>query len=196
MSQPAIISYSIRFLISLLTMEFILHFMYVVAMKDAQAWVGSTPAQIAMIGFWNLIIVWLKVFEVSFPFGCMLMTVLQLLNVWRFFRLWAMLDGIEAPENMVRCMANNYSTLGFWRSWHRSYNLWLTRYFHYLFHYTFNIVQIHLHSRRRLQKRRAQHTACLHFRCAMARSYVPAPCVGLARQFVRPARTPRAVSPS
>jgi len=25
-------------------------------------------------------------------------------------------------------MANNYSTLGFWRSWHRSYNLWLIRY--------------------------------------------------------------------
>ena len=25
-------------------------------------------------------------------------------------------------------MANNYSTLGFWRAWHRSYNLWVTRY--------------------------------------------------------------------
>ena len=29
---------------------------------------------------------------------------------------------------MVRCMANNYSTFGFWRSWHRSYNLWVIRY--------------------------------------------------------------------
>jgi hypothetical protein len=29
---------------------------------------------------------------------------------------------------MVRCMANNYSPLGFWRSWHRSYNLWIVRY--------------------------------------------------------------------
>ena len=47
---------------------------------------------------------------------------------WRFFRLWALADGVEAPENMIRCMANNYSTLGFWRSWHRSYNLWLLRY--------------------------------------------------------------------
>ena len=27
----------------------------------------------------------------------------------------------------MRCMANNYSALGFWRSWHRSYNLWLIR---------------------------------------------------------------------
>jgi len=25
-------------------------------------------------------------------------------------------------------MANNYSTLGFWRSWHRSYNLWIIRF--------------------------------------------------------------------
>ena len=40
----------------------------------------------------------------------------------------ALADGVDAPENMVRCMANNYSTLGFWRAWHRSYNLWITRY--------------------------------------------------------------------
>jgi D-alanyl-lipoteichoic acid acyltransferase DltB (MBOAT superfamily) len=42
-------------------MEFILHFMYVVAIKDSKAWMGDTPAQISMIGFWNLMIVWLKV---------------------------------------------------------------------------------------------------------------------------------------
>ncbi|KAF8333870.1 MBOAT, membrane-bound O-acyltransferase family-domain-containing protein [Amanita rubescens] len=104
-------SYMIRFIACLLTMELILHFMYVVAIKDTKAWVGYTPAQISMVGFWNLIIVWLK-----------------LLIPWRFFRLWALLDGIDPPENMVRCMANNYSTLGFWRSWHRSYNLWIIRY--------------------------------------------------------------------
>ncbi|KAF8071525.1 MBOAT, membrane-bound O-acyltransferase family-domain-containing protein [Lyophyllum atratum] len=103
--------YFIRLLASLLTMELILHFMYVVAIKNSKAWTGNTPAQISMIGFWNLIIVWLK-----------------LLIPWRFFRLWAIMDGMEVPENMVRCMANNYSTLGFWRSWHRSYNLWLIRY--------------------------------------------------------------------
>jgi D-alanyl-lipoteichoic acid acyltransferase DltB (MBOAT superfamily) len=42
-------------------MEIILHFMYVVAIKDAKAWVGDSPAEISMIGFWNLMIVWLKV---------------------------------------------------------------------------------------------------------------------------------------
>lgn len=106
-----VVRYGIRFAVSLLTMELILHFIYVNAIKDTKAWVAASPLELSMIGFWNLIIVWLK-----------------LLIPWRFFRLWAMADGVEAPENMVRCMANNYSTLGFWRSWHRSYNLWIVRY--------------------------------------------------------------------
>lgn len=42
-------------------MELILHFMYVVAIKDSAAWQGDTPFELSMIGFWNLIIVWLKV---------------------------------------------------------------------------------------------------------------------------------------
>ncbi|KAF8872573.1 MBOAT, membrane-bound O-acyltransferase family-domain-containing protein [Infundibulicybe gibba] len=109
--RRAVLGYLCRFLICCLTMEFILHFMYVVAIKDRKAWLGDTPAEIGMIGFWNLMIVWLK-----------------LLIPWRFFRLWALMDGIDPPENMIRCMANNYSATGFWRSWHRSYNLWIIRY--------------------------------------------------------------------
>ena len=35
--------------------------MYVVAIKDSSAWLGDTPLEICMIGFWNLIVVWLKV---------------------------------------------------------------------------------------------------------------------------------------
>jgi len=105
------ILYLIRFVVCYLTMEYVLHFMYVVAIKDTKSWIGDTPTEIAMIGFWNLIVVWLK-----------------LLIPWRFFRAWALLDDIDPPENMVRCMANNYSTFGFWRSWHRSYNLWIIRY--------------------------------------------------------------------
>ena len=53
--------YLLRFIVSFMTMESILHFMYVVAIKDRKAWVGASPAQISMIGFWNLMIVWLKV---------------------------------------------------------------------------------------------------------------------------------------
>ncbi|CAE6335175.1 unnamed protein product [Rhizoctonia solani] len=104
-------AYALRFLACLLTLEIILHMMYVVAIKDVRAWHGLSPLQLSMVGFWNLIVVWMK-----------------LLIPWRFFRLWALADGIDPPENMVRCMANNYSAFGFWRSWHRSYNLWVIRY--------------------------------------------------------------------
>jgi hypothetical protein len=46
-----------------LTMEVILHTMYVVAIKDSGQgwWINLGPMQVSMIGFWNLIIVWLKV---------------------------------------------------------------------------------------------------------------------------------------
>ncbi|KAI8596147.1 MBOAT-domain-containing protein [Dissophora ornata] len=100
-----------RLIFSLLTMEFMNHYMYMVAISKRQAWENDTILQICMIGFFNLVLIWLK-----------------LLIIWRFFRLWALLDGIEAPENMIRCVANNYSALGFWRSWHKSFNLWIIRY--------------------------------------------------------------------
>jgi hypothetical protein len=35
--------------------------MYVVAIKDTRAWVGYSAAELSLVGFWNLIIVWLKV---------------------------------------------------------------------------------------------------------------------------------------
>ena len=42
-------------------METLIHAMHIVAIKDAHAWDGMSPAQLSMIGFWNLIFVWLKV---------------------------------------------------------------------------------------------------------------------------------------
>ena len=104
--------YGIRFLISLLTMEFVLHFIYAVAISKAQPdWATYTPFQLSMLSYFNLHIIWLK-----------------LLLPWRFFRFWALTDGVDPPENMVRCMSNNYSAFAFWRGWHRSYNRWIVRY--------------------------------------------------------------------
>ncbi len=45
------------------------------------------------------------------------------LTIWRFFQLWAALDGVYAPKNMLRCMSNNWTFAGFWRQWHASFNL-------------------------------------------------------------------------
>ncbi|KAI9699836.1 MAG: glycerol transporter [Bogoriella megaspora] len=105
--------YAIRFLLTLLCMELLLHFIYAVAIsKSSPDWhTHYSPVQLAMLGFFNLHIIWLK-----------------LLIPWRFFRLWALIDGIDPPENMVRCMSDNYSALAFWRGWHRSLNRWIVRY--------------------------------------------------------------------
>lgn len=103
--------YAIRFLFCVLTMELLLHYAYVVAISQTRAWENDSPFQISMIGLFNLNVIWLK-----------------LLIPWRLFRLWALIDGIDAPENMIRCVNNNYSALSFWRAWHRSYNRWILRY--------------------------------------------------------------------
>lgn len=39
-----------------------------------------------------------------------------------------MLDGIDCPENMGKCMTNNYCFIDFWKNWHKAFNLWLVRY--------------------------------------------------------------------
>lgn len=104
--------YAVRFGLVLLAMELILHFNYVGAIsKSNPKWRSYTAAELTMLSFMNLHIIWLK-----------------LLIPWRLFRLWALVDGVDPPENMVRCVSNNYSTQLFWRSWHRSYNRWLIRY--------------------------------------------------------------------
>ncbi|KAI5962253.1 GUP1 [Candida pseudojiufengensis] len=103
--------YFLRFIFCLLTMEFVLHFMYVVAVSKTKAWDGDTPFQISMLGLFNLNIIWLK-----------------LLIPWRLFRFWSLLDGIDPPENMIRCMDDNFSALAFWRAWHRSFNRWVIKY--------------------------------------------------------------------
>ncbi|RDW78553.1 putative glycerol:H+ symporter (Gup1) [Aspergillus mulundensis] len=112
LTKTRTILYGTRFFLTLLSMELILHFIYAVAIINASPdWSLYTPAQLSMLAFFNLHIVWLK-----------------LLIPWRFFRLWALLDGIDPPENMVRCVSNNYSAFAFWRGWHRSLNRWVVRY--------------------------------------------------------------------
>ncbi|KAL5396046.1 hypothetical protein PMIN04_006627 [Paraphaeosphaeria minitans] len=104
--------YAVRFIICLLTMEVMIHYMYMIAIFHARPdFTAYTPTQLSMLGFFNLKHIWLK-----------------LLLPWRFFRLWGLLDGIDPPENMVRCMSDNYAVTHFWRGWHRSFNKWALRY--------------------------------------------------------------------
>ncbi|GAM89284.1 hypothetical protein ANO11243_073210 [Dothideomycetidae sp. 11243] len=104
--------YGVRFLIVLMTMELMLHFLYAGAISKANpTWTVYSPFTLSMLAYFNLNIIWLK-----------------LLIPWRMFRLWSLIDHIDPPENMVRCMSDNYSTLAFWRGWHRSLNRWAVRY--------------------------------------------------------------------
>lgn len=106
------VRYGIRFLLTLLAMEVILHYDYIQAISNTGPdWSQYSPAQLSTLSYFNLCMIWLK-----------------LLLPWRLFRLWSLVDGIDPPENMLRCVSNNYSAFSFWRSWHRSYNRWLTRY--------------------------------------------------------------------
>lgn len=109
---PRTIRYAVRFLLCLLCMELLLHTVYIGAISKAGPdWSSYTAAQLSLLSYMNLIIIWLK-----------------LLLPWRLFRLWSLMDGVDPPENMVRCVSNNFSTSSFWRGWHRSYNKWLVRY--------------------------------------------------------------------
>ncbi|KAJ0336805.1 hypothetical protein COL922a_007494 [Colletotrichum nupharicola] len=106
------IRYAVRFALCLLAMEIVLHYDYVCAISHAGPnWSSYTPSQLSLLSYFNLHIIWLK-----------------LLLPWRLFRLWALLDGVDAPENMLRCVSNNWSPKSFWKAWHRSYNRWLIRY--------------------------------------------------------------------
>lgn len=112
LTRSRVTLYAVRFFLTVLAMEFILHFIYAVAISQAHPdWSLYSPGQLSMLGFFNLHIIWLK-----------------LLIPWRFFRLWALVDGVDPPENMVRCVSNNYSAFAFWRAWHRSFNRWIVRY--------------------------------------------------------------------
>jgi D-alanyl-lipoteichoic acid acyltransferase DltB (MBOAT superfamily) len=93
-------------------MEIMLHYIYVNAiLKASPEWLIYTPFEISMLAYFKLKFTWLK-----------------LLIIWRFSRFWALMDGIDPPENLLRCMTNNFSVLGFWRGWHRSFNRWVIRY--------------------------------------------------------------------
>ncbi|KAI5861482.1 MBOAT-domain-containing protein [Durotheca rogersii] len=109
---PRTIRYGVRLLLTLVAMEVILHYDYVQAIsKAAPVWAEYTPAHLGLFSYFNLHLIWLK-----------------LLLPWRLFRLWALVDGIDPPENLVRCVSDNWSTLAFWRSWHRSFYRWSLRY--------------------------------------------------------------------
>lgn len=126
--------YAVRLVAAVLVLEVQNHFLYVGAITHMSfrhsvrtpeggeiallEYLASVPDKddvdlgtIVLYSHWMLIFLWLK-----------------FLIIWRFFRLWSLLDNVCPPENMKKCVNSNYSVAGFWRAWHCSFNEWLIRY--------------------------------------------------------------------
>ena len=116
-SFTTLVKYGCRAAMNLLVLEIFCHVFYANAILQTRDYqhtaspISASGANKAYFSYWNLNFLWLK-----------------FLVIWRFFRFWSLCDGVDCPENMHRCMSNNYSLGGFWRSWHRSFNRWLVRY--------------------------------------------------------------------
>ena len=53
---------------------------------------------------------------------------LKFSTIWSFSRLWALLDGLNPPENQLRWISTSTTVSDFWRHWHASFNEWLRAY--------------------------------------------------------------------
>ena len=109
------LTYAFRLLICYVLLELSVHFLYFPTIANnthnSKVWENFDAYELAIASYLVLKWIWLK-----------------FLVIWRFFRLWGICDGVESPENMGRCMSNNYCFEGFWRMWHRAFNQWLVRY--------------------------------------------------------------------
>ena len=120
LSVKQLIWHTVRLISYIVLLEIYLHLFYTIGFNEKglwkeKAWVGTeaslSPFDVATVGISTLTFMYMK-----------------FLIIWRLFRLWALWDGINPPENMNRCVCNNYLVSDFWRSWHRSLYLWILRY--------------------------------------------------------------------
>ena len=116
-SARAVLTYGARWGMLLLLLETMTHYLYFNAIATSpSAWdrarnlVGAAPASV-LCAYWVLNFMWLK-----------------FATIWRLFRLGALADGVECPENMTRNVNESLDIQGFWKGWHASYNKWLVRY--------------------------------------------------------------------
>jgi hypothetical protein len=183
-------------------MEFVLHFMYVVAIKDTGSWGGDSPAELSMVGFWNLIVVWLKVSH-HLSFSCSRAGVQQLSlkscsfsslggssdygpwpTGWTHLRTWSAVWQTTIPamdSGAVGIVATTFGWFG------KPGFLAMTAVELTVRHCT--LLQLHLRPSRRSKKRRASDSLGIHLRSPVARFVVPPPHMGMVSELVHPART-------
>ena len=120
LERRAVVRYAaVKFAAVLLILEVWTHTIYANAMCKSRVWLWGERVGLGSYGPFEVGVLSLMVLNFMW---------LKFTAIWRFFRLWALASGVEAPENMLRCINNNATILGFWKGWHASYNRWLVRY--------------------------------------------------------------------
>jgi hypothetical protein len=103
-----------RFALPLLVMEVCAHYVYAGAMM--YQWQTIVDVILARSSRFSL--------DAGHHVACLFFGLkyvwLKLLVPWRFFRAWALADGVLCHENMRRCMSGLGDLEGFWRMWHAS----------------------------------------------------------------------------
>jgi D-alanyl-lipoteichoic acid acyltransferase DltB (MBOAT superfamily) len=94
-----------------LLLDILLHYQFYYNININRLFAELHPLEVAWAGYFTLNFMYLK-FTI----------------IWRLFRVWALFDGVDAGENMLRCVNNNYTFAGFWRQWHATLNKWILRY--------------------------------------------------------------------
>jgi protein-cysteine N-palmitoyltransferase HHAT len=103
-----------------LLLEVMLHYVYYHCVSR-NLWVifHGFPKELFFLPPWEVMLVGFYVLNYTY---------LKFLVIWRTSAAAALLDGVETPENLPRCVCNNYTFAGFWRAWHASFHAWTLRY--------------------------------------------------------------------
>ncbi|RVW14777.1 putative membrane-bound O-acyltransferase C24H6.01c [Vitis vinifera] len=112
--------YGSRWLFSLFLMELMTHLFYYNAFAISGLWKQLSPMDVFIIGY-GVRGFKLHVAKVLFDVALLSIMVTDLSEI-------SVICGIEAPENMPRCINNCYNLESFWKNWHASFNKWLVRY--------------------------------------------------------------------
>jgi len=110
-SNTEVATYIAKVVVALWAIEVVLHHMPIFAANRAGLLKGADIQLQCTAVLATLNVMWLK-FTV----------------MWRLARSWALLDGMDVPENMLRSVNSTDGVGAFWKGWHASFNRWIVRY--------------------------------------------------------------------
>lgn len=111
MSIYDIVIYSIQWIGVLILMEVLTSAIPALAIINSNLLPHLSLVEILVVSYISLKIIWIKY-----------------TLIWRFFRLWAICDGIQPVENISSIIWINYNLEKYWKSWHISFHNWIEYY--------------------------------------------------------------------